>query len=393
MSTQQLETNHIGGRPKTLEKDELLIAMKHYATRSPSELAEKLDVSRMTIYRRMKEIPNEDIEAIFEKLAEQDLKPYETAYNIWKELPSIQRYRKILTKAQLCKKYKNRNLRYLWKACKYFNKKPRWFNRDNIEAVSDFILDIREEKIKKKGYAYYPMRMSLRAWYMRAMEISGEFLTAKGITGQKHKSYGKRATDKLTKKERHNFIKALKEITKDNMELQAELVSLTYWLFYTGTRIRASLNIKIKDIDKSGKIWKVKVVDKGLHRKGRQTWIKRIVGELKEQIQYNLQVRGNPQNEMLFPVSYERARQIFLKAYKKANIEAHQTFHIWRHTGAQAMLRATNWNYDNVAEALGWKTTDTLKHCYGAKGETIVDKAILQAMGLPVEIPTKPFKF
>jgi len=96
---------------------------------------------------------------------------------------------------------------------------------------------------------------------------------------------------------------------------------------------------------------------------------------------------------LLSPDSYQKLLDLFNEAYKIHNIKVHQTCHIWRHTFAQDLLEATNWNYDLVASIEGWISTDTLKKHYGKMGESIREKALIKAMDLPIEIPQKDFKF
>jgi hypothetical protein len=68
-------------------------------------------------------------------------------------------------------------------------------------------------------------------------------------------------------------------------------------------------------------------------------------------------------------IEYIRSCKILKMAYKEVIPELEpkitRPHHFWRHQFAQHMLRATNWNYDLVAELGRWKDTKTLKECYG----------------------------
>ena len=118
------------------------------------------------------------------------------------------------------------------------------------------------------------------------------------------------------------------------------------------------------------------------------------MGELKDKIVANLESRGMPQQGFLFNgLNDNKVREIFHEAYKRAGIKVHQPAHIWRHTGAQELLDATDWNYDLVGAILGWKDTKTLKECYGKMGESVRERAMKKAIGMPIEEHLKEFKF
>jgi integrase len=197
----------------------------------------------------------------------------------------------------------------------------------------------------------------------------------------------------LTRKQRHDFIKALKQIIPKDSYFDA-WISLPYFLYYTGTRIEASLKAQIEDIEKHGKYWIIKVIDKGKHKKGRNIWRKLIIGELKEKLEKNIASRGNIKNGLLFPFSYNKVHDVFIEAYKKANIPIPaQPCHIWRHTSAQDFLEATNWNYELTAQVLGWEDPRILRKCYGSISESQKHMAIRKAMGEPIRETKKQFRF
>jgi len=389
------------GRRKKVTKEILLETIRQYKTDSPSELAKILEVSRMTVYRKLQEIPREEIDKIFEELAEYELKPAEMVWEVFKQLPEMKEYDMMLKRQQISKEYKYRLLRGIYHICKYLKKRPRSLTVEMLDTLADLVLKIKNREINQVGLRNEALvRNAIRSWYIYH-GVSGQLLTAKGITGEHGQGYGKRALDRLTKEQRRKFLEALRQVIIEE-GLEEELAiweSLPYWLFYTGTRIKASLNIKIEDIRWNGNlnnpntIGRILVIDKGRHRRGRTKWIKLIAGELKEKILENLKSRGNPQQGYLFPFSDFKVREIFRKAYKKAGIEVHQPAHIWRHTGAQELLDATDWNYELVASILGWKDTKTLKECYGKMGESIRVRALRKALGMPVEEKPKLFKF
>jgi integrase len=392
----------IEGRKERVTIEGVLNAIRKYKTESPSELAEKLECTRMTVYRKLQQIPREQIDAIFKDLSESELKPSEMEWEVFKTLPEMEDYRKMLERNQLAPLGIESLLTGIHHVCKYLKIRPRSLTIDKLDALADLVLKARKKEMKEIGLTSESnLRSIIRRWYIYH-GTSGQLLTTKGIGGEMGAGYGKSAMDKLTKEQRKAFMEALKEIViVEGYGTDLPIWELLpYWLFYTGTRIEASVTLEIERIKWSGNlkdpntIGRALVIDKGRHRKGRQKWIKLIMGELKEKIIANLESRGMPQQGLLFNgLDQDKVRTIFHKAYDKINVKVHQPAHIWRHTGAQELLDATDWNYDSVGAILGWKDTKTLKECYGAMGESVRERTLRKALGMPIQEQLKEFKF
>jgi len=170
-------------------------------------------------------------------------------------------------------------------------------------------------------------------------------------------------------------------------------MTLPKWLYYTGTRINASLKLSIEQITWKSGIGMAYVVDKGRHKSGREQWTKLIIGDLKQAIEENLKFQGTPTNGKLFPLSCQAVRKTFREAFKMANINLSQPTHIWRHTSAQDLLESNGWNYELAASILGWKDTRTLRLFYGAIGESVKENALRKAMGEPIQEKITEFRF
>lgn len=376
------------GRPQRLSTEDVIHAIKLYATTSPTELSKRLNVARQTIYRKMELIPNETIIQIFNELKETDLKPYQFSYEGFSTIPEVEQFRKALERRQVSKGYKNIILRCFWHVCLYLKKHPRNLT---IEECADLLLILKEKKIKNLNH--YTTKQTIRSWFQNVYGMNGEILTSKGIDGSLSYELGKRAHDRLTQKQRSLFIKALREIVEKDSLFDA-WISLPYFLYYTATRIEASLKARIENVEKHEGYWIITVVDKGRHKNGRKTWRKLIVGELKEQLEKNLASRGNVESGFLFPLPYIRVSAIFKEAYEKAGIPIpKQPCHIWRHTSAQDFLEATDWNYELCGQTLGWEDPRILRKCYGSMSEKAKEKALRKAMGMPIEETKKEFKF
>jgi len=389
----QILRNGKVGRAKKIRKQDVLDAIAKYQTASPYELAKKLEVSHMTIYRKLKDIPQEQIDGIFHELSEEELKPYEMEYEVFKLLPEMQEFMKTLTAQKVSKKYFNGSLRTIHALCKYMKLRPKALTIERLPELRDLMLELREGKVKI-GMCYSRTINYLRIWFLYSVGVSKELLNKHGILYEMS-PIGQYAREKIPMELRDAFLKTLHEVLKERgEESQYHLyISLIYWLFHTGTRIDASLKMRIEDITWNETYGIAKVIDKGRHKLGRTKWDKIIIGELKTAIEYNLEYQGYPKTGRLFPIRYDYVRKLCREVYERIGYECKSPMHIWRHTASQELLDATGWNYDLVASILGWKDTRTLKACYGEMGDAIRLKTLKQAMGLPIEETKKEFKF
>lgn len=73
------------GRPGVVSREQLLCAFKKYATTSETELAEKLNVGRTTIWRRLQEIPREKIDEVLQEIGETRLKSGQCDWKVFLE--------------------------------------------------------------------------------------------------------------------------------------------------------------------------------------------------------------------------------------------------------------------------------------------------------------------
>lgn len=387
------------GRKKSLTKQDLLSAIREYAITSPSVLAKKLNISRITVWRVMQEISEEEINAVFKELAESELKPYQMKYEEFCQIPEVVQYTQALERREVSEKYRDHLHRTIWHLCVHLKRHPA---KLTIEECANTIVELRKKKVK--GLPVRSTRMAVRSWFENK-GISGELLTSKGVHGDLSKGFGKRRGERLTHEQRIAIVNALEYILDSNPDFadlqpyRDRIIALPYFLYYTGTRIRASLKALIENIDKSRPDqWKMKVVDKGKHKKGRMEWLKFVRGELK--VILETAIGDRTEGKIFEGLVYHRLLELFHEAYKLANIpkKYHSyVFHIWRHTAAQDLLDATDWNYDVVASILGWggKTGDVkaLKAGYGAMSETVKERALRKAMGEPVEFELPEFRF
>lgn len=398
----------IGGRKIALTKDDLLKAIYRYKTRSPTDLAEKLNVARRTIYRRLEEISEEEIDAIFMELAQSDLTPEQTEYDVFLQIPEVAEYKeKLELKRKTSKDYKLARLRSLWRICVHLKRHP---DKLTIAEAGKLVSDIETGKVKSMGIE--STKKTIRSWFENR-GVSGELLTAEGIDGSASKGSGKRSRVRITPEQRKRFMTVLTEKTKqdfkgkngwihfeENPNLVHAILILPKFLYYTGTRKTATLNAtwdKLEDYEWKYPINTIEVIDKGLHRKGRKRWFKRLAGDFREEMVKFWNAVGQPKEGRIFPFTDNQIYDLFAECYEEAEIPEKvykgMPIHIWRHTACQDLLEATNYNYDKVGEILGWDNIETMKKHYGKVGEKVIEKALLEAMGIKVEWEKKEFKF
>lgn len=392
------------GRKPKVTPQKLLEAIREYASTERSLLSEKLGVNRTTVWRCMQKIPKEDIEKVLMEVVKLELKLSETEYKVFLQIPIVKEYNEKLT-GKVSDKYRRRMLHMFHRTCVYVKKHPA---KLTLEDAGKLISQIETEQTKPKEERKIPfesiieLQRGVRSWFSRK-GISREKMKAEGIESPKQENDEERAHIRLTEQQRKRFMHVLEEKVRDCPEDEKlEWLTLPKYLYYTGTRIGATLEGKIEKIQKTNlSLWRHNVVDKGNIK-----WRKRITGELKELVNRILELREKPQDGLLFTMfrtfsntesRAERVRNLFREVYEKAEIPRRiwegMPCHIWRHTACQDLLEATNYNYEKVAEILGWKSVDTMKKYYGRIGERIADKALLEAMGQKVEWETKEFRF
>lgn len=250
------------------------------------------------------------------------------------------------------------------------------------------------------GLSYSRVRESLRSFFMLMRHVSGDHLSVKGITKETLPTYGRFSKQYVNAEVRKRFVECLRKYAS-NFNEYLELVYIAIFMFYTATRIMATLTFSFGtnsfNLDKS--MWMFEVVDKG--RNGGTKWEKYLIGHALDEFReyfnkkfkipiVNLDTELSNKISFLFPILKDnRARiyNVFKKALKDAGIQ-YKNFppnHIWRHTFAQLFLRSCDWNYELCASLGGWKSTYVLKRAYGEMGLDPKIRGLKKAMGLPVE--------
>jgi len=302
-------------------------------------------------------------------------------------------------------------LRGLFWLCKTLNKSPKALStKESVELCKQVVIDAKKG-IHKRGIE--PLQTEIRSWYL-FIGVSGSFLTSKGITGER-RGRGQRATVRLSEKQRHRFLECVKGHYDEDYQLKNNghiipfltepklkdaMSCCVKFLYYTGTRRTATINARWDQVtwDESGDLAQVTVIDKGKHKLGRLKWNKRLMGQFLEEFKAHWQSLGCPDEGLIFPFDKNALTGFFNDCFEEAEIQERIwkkiPVHIWRHTACQDMLEATDYNWELVAQTLGWQSIDTMKKHYGKVPEPVIRRGLRKAMGLPIEEKEKKeFRF
>jgi hypothetical protein len=281
---------------------------------------------------------------------------------------------------------------------------------------------MRIRKGEETRYAEENVKKSVRIW-LSFRGFGGEALTNEGIDGLTVKVGKSRAMAKLTREQRARVMAVIDEKTRTNWvprngkfgvrkevgipfedqpRLALAIKQLPKVAFYTGTRIGQEKRTGLlsqrwgaNEVKFEGDVVVLHVVDKG--KRGGLEWFKKLVGKPAVEFQAFYEAVGRPESGPIFPFEYKQLLAFLQEVYEDAQIpkEAYEgmTVHIWRHTGAQEMLDATEWNYGLVASTLGWDGTQALEDHYGKMPSTAQLRGLRKAMGLPVSEVKGEFVF
>lgn len=417
-----VETFNKVGRKAKVTKDKYLDAVKRKRTNKDITIAEYLGVHRSNIGRFKKNNP------VVVKEAEEILKKYTSitfdaknlTYEAFIQIPIIEKWVEIQEHRIVGNNLKRKRLRAMYNVCKFLNVHPENLT---LEQVATLVTDAKTAYYSNKkfinGLAYLSIRKVIRSFFQLVHGISGEYLSSIGIDAKSCKGAGSSSKERVTKEHREMFMKVLKKATYEVINnpkyprfeqykgledlVCCEMKGLTYFMYYTGTRIGAnnpdkkgSLSVRLNNsnhlIAKSK--WRINVIDKG--KRGGIEWNKIMLDDailkLREYVSDRFDItideverRMIKTNSYMFPIlnkNYNLERIIMKRALLMSGVETRNTNHIWRHTFAQDFLHASDWNYELCASLGGWKDTGTLKKHYGEMSEDAKDRGLQKAMGL-----------
>lgn len=402
-------SNGEDGRPESVTKEQVLAMIKAHKTTSASKLASILGVSRATIYNKLATITDQERTANIGLIKETALLPAELDFEVFCNIDLIAKFQETLAfRRQTSKKYTERMVRGIFRVCRTLNISPSSLTP---EATAELLVNIRkgtEKRIKETE-----TKKAIRAWF-GFRGIGEQTLTNLGIDGRQKRIGRDRSMTRLTREQRAAFMEAQLTLVQCDWKsgnqysipfdsepyLADAMMELPKVAYYTGTRIGKEGNTGLlsqlwENVKFEPNMVIMMVQDKGKH--GGITWYKKLVGEPAEEFKRFYEESGKPSAGRIFPFAYQAVVNFWSEVYEAAEIPKSlwegMTCHIWRHTAAQDMLDATDWNYGMTAKTLGWETTLALEKHYGKMPDSSAIRGLLKAMGLPVTEERREFKF
>ena len=204
-------------------------------------------------------------------------------------IPSIIEWEELMIRRPVIERGRNARIRSLWYVCNHLHIHP-----DNltIDQVADHVFEMKalsdSGQPVPKGLAYTSTRVAIRSFFTLVLGLSGELLAAKGVDAAETKGAGQAATQTVSQVERRRFEATLrKEIHRKYGHpkrpfgyaelLYEEVLYFCKFMYYTGSRKQAVLNIMFEDPkhNLAANIWSLHILDKG--KKGGKHWQKMLI--------------------------------------------------------------------------------------------------------------------
>jgi hypothetical protein len=416
------------GRKARITRETYLKHVRKTRSTNDETVALSMGLNRSSVYRFRVSNPivYNEAKQIVTSLKTVTFDPKNITFEMFKAIPTIVSWEDKQTRVG--KDTKEKRLSALFNVCNYLNIHP---DQLNIDACASLVKEARIAKEKKlewyHGLAYYTIRKPIRSFFQLERGISGELLTSKGIDAGRSSGTGSHSKQRVTKEQRRIVIESMPSATKQILSMKKyqsylplldkiilEMKGLTYFMYYTATRIGAtnpkeqgSLSVRLNNSKNKYTVleWCFNLMDKG--KGGGIEWDKILMDDGVSKMRNYVIERFNVQSDnlelavsnidsFLFPFlndHYDIERQIMKLALEMAGCKTNIPNHIWRHTFAQDFLHATDWNYELCASIGGWKDTGTLKLSYGQMSEDAKRRGLRKAMGLPVEDVTYELRF
>jgi integrase len=390
-----------------INEEDYLKAVRKTASISNKIVGDELRLNRSTIHRFLVSNPDllEKAKDILTEIGDTSYSRMVMNYDLFLEIPVIVEWQDILKRRMVSNSKKNAYLRTWWHVCKYLRKHPSKISPEESADLNQKLKELYYDgKKQPPNIAYTRVREAIRSFYTLTQKISGEYLSSLGVTKESIPTLGRYAKQWVQEDVRHRFEKELITCTP-NILLYEEVLALVKFMFYTGSRVSASIcfNFRTMNYTLEKNIWILEILDKG--EKGGKKWRKIFIAHALEYLKEycskrfkipieDLEKELPRKTDNLFPslinenknAMLSRARVPIKKALIKSGLpyDDFPPCHIWRHTFAQSFLRASGWNYELTATLGGWTTTHILKKHYGEMGMDVVMKGLQEAMGIKV---------
>lgn len=421
------------GRKRLIDGDKYLDAVTRTRTLSDLRIGRYLGLNRSTIYRFRKDMRNkkiiEEAHKIIKDITCVSFNDKNISKDAFRGLPIINEWVEMMVIREVSELIMRTRLNVLFKVCKRLKTHPEVLSLEQVSKLVNAMRKLKKEGQEvPRGFSYISIRKPIRSFFQLTKGISGELLTGVGIDAGRTKGEGLQAKEKITFEQRKDFVHAIRNIIMELKNMRVgidkvdylgsgkssmkfpkdvsinmiidELLSINYFMYYTGTRITATLRIKLDDSDHkfSKDKYEFHVLDKG--KKGGQHWQKMLIDDglkkMKEYLSIRFKININALEKImplmndtyLFPFWYNKKdhiRKINKEALKRVGVITIIPCHLFRHTYAQDGLHATNFNYELVASIGGWSDTSTMKRYYGEMSDEIKERGLKRMMGLPVE--------
>jgi DNA-binding Lrp family transcriptional regulator len=144
----------MSGRPKAATKAEVLQVIHDTVTVTPAELAKSLNVSRATVYRRLKEISQEEIDQALGVNENSQLTPAEKDFKVFCTIPQVKEfYESLRYLKKRTERYSARMVHGLHRICLWTGKHPTALDysdsKDLMIKIGKGEVPIKETETKK----------------------------------------------------------------------------------------------------------------------------------------------------------------------------------------------------------------------------------------------------
>lgn len=275
-----------------------------------------------------------------------------------------------------------RIIKAIYELCLFKGKPPSDITIDDILEFIDY--KMMEWQNKGKDLRSQAVRSFFSSTYISPLRVFCQF---RGLpippalsTTEYHSPYRK---VRITVDQRYKLLKYIHDHHPEHYDL---LRAVMIYLYETGSRASALRTVEFLETMEYG----VRVVYAITEEKGKKA---RIRWEKPINPKWYPYIRGR------LPISYSEeqiVRKLLKEAYRKVLPEGltkryalEHVFHVWRHTAANDLLEASNYNLMLVAQKLGWKNVQMIVNVYGT-----MDKAmLLKLSGYDIEYKAARFEF
>ena len=279
-----------------------------------------------------------------------------------------------------------RNLKTIFELCMFKGKRPEDITVDDIIEFVDYKRMEWQEKGKDLRVAHVAAQFS--SLYISPLRVFAQFI---GLpippvlsTTEYHSPYRK---VRLTTEQRYRILKWLKENEhryKNHVDYDT-MRAVVIFLYETGSRAQALLTTEIVETEEYGvRVYYAHTREKG--KKHSIEWWKPLNPKWVQYILGRIPLKNGS--------ALDKVRRVLKMAYEEVlpdgltkRYALEHPIHVWRHTAANDLLEATNWNLMIVAKRLGWKNPSMIVNVYGD-----MDKAALLKIS-GYETGFKPTRF